>query len=85
MGRLGASGGAGMGVLSVGTGWSRAAEGLRSRRLASTRSASIVIGFVLGWALLACLCPFQHLIAGLTNRTLRELITGSSPATDRRR
>ena len=25
-------------------------------------------------ALLACLCSFQHLFAGLTNRALRELI-----------
>ena len=34
-------------------------------------------------ALLACLCSFQHLFAGLTNRTLRpqiaELIPGYSP------
>ena len=30
--------------------------------------------------LLACLCSFQHLIAGLTNRTLRELITAIIPA-----
>ena len=34
-------------------------------------------------ALLACLCSYQHLFAGLTNRTLRpqiaELITGYSP------
>ncbi len=29
--------------------------------------------------LLACLCSFQHLIAGLTNRTLRELIAGLIP------
>jgi hypothetical protein len=29
--------------------------------------------------LLACLCSFQHLIAGLTNRSLRELITGLIP------
>lgn len=29
--------------------------------------------------LLACLCSFQHLIAGLTNRTLRELIAGIIP------
>jgi hypothetical protein len=30
-------------------------------------------------ALLACLCCFQHLFAGLTNRTLRELIAGLIP------
>ena len=30
-------------------------------------------------ALLACLCSFQHLFAGLTNRTLRELIAGLIP------
>jgi hypothetical protein len=30
-------------------------------------------------ALLACLCSFQHLIAGLTNRSLRELIAGLIP------
>ena len=34
-------------------------------------------------ALFACLCSFQHLFAGLTNRTLRpqiaELIPGYSP------
>ena len=30
-------------------------------------------------ALLACLCTFQHLFAGLTNRTLRELIAGLIP------
>ena len=30
-------------------------------------------------ALLACLCSFQHLFAGLTNRTLRELIVGLIP------
>jgi hypothetical protein len=30
-------------------------------------------------ALLACLCSFQHLFAGLTNRTLRELIAGQIP------
>ncbi len=29
--------------------------------------------------LLACLCSFQHLIEGLTNRTLRQLITGIIP------
>jgi hypothetical protein len=29
--------------------------------------------------LLACLCSFQHLFAGLTNRTLRELIAGLIP------
>jgi hypothetical protein len=29
--------------------------------------------------LLACLCSFQHLIEGLTNRTLRELIAGIIP------
>jgi hypothetical protein len=33
--------------------------------------------------LLACLCSFQHLIAGLTNRTLRELITGIIPGYSR--
>lgn len=30
-------------------------------------------------ALLACLCSYQHLIAGLTNRSLRELIAGLIP------
>jgi hypothetical protein len=30
-------------------------------------------------ALLACLCSFQHLIVGLTNRSLRELIAGLIP------
>jgi hypothetical protein len=30
-------------------------------------------------ALLACLCNFQHLFAGLTNRSLRELIAGIIP------
>jgi hypothetical protein len=30
-------------------------------------------------ALLACLCSYQHLFAGLTNRSLRELITGLIP------
>ncbi len=30
-------------------------------------------------ALLACLCSFQHLLAGLTNRTLRALIAGLIP------
>jgi hypothetical protein len=30
-------------------------------------------------ALLACLCSFQHLFAGLTNRSLRELIAGLLP------
>jgi hypothetical protein len=30
-------------------------------------------------ALLACLCSHQHLFAGLTNRTLRELIAGLIP------
>ena len=30
-------------------------------------------------ALLACLCCFEHLFAGLTNRTLRELIAGLIP------
>ena len=30
-------------------------------------------------ALLACLCSFQHLFAGLTNRTLRVLIAASIP------
>lgn len=30
-------------------------------------------------ALLACLCCFQHLVAGLTNRSLRELIAGIIP------
>ena len=30
-------------------------------------------------ALLACLCSFQHLFAGLTNRSLRELIAGLIP------
>ncbi|HUJ34417.1 MAG TPA: hypothetical protein VLW51_04355, partial [Solirubrobacteraceae bacterium] len=30
-------------------------------------------------ALLACLCSFQHLFAGPTNRTLRELIAGLIP------
>jgi len=30
-------------------------------------------------ALLACLCCFQHLFAGLTNRSLRELIAGLIP------
>ena len=29
--------------------------------------------------LLACLCSYQHLFAGLTNRSLRELITGLIP------
>ena len=29
--------------------------------------------------LLACLCSFQHLFAGLTNRSLRELIAGPIP------
>jgi hypothetical protein len=29
--------------------------------------------------LLACLCSFQHLFAGLTNRSLRELIAGLIP------
>jgi hypothetical protein len=33
--------------------------------------------------LLACLCSFQHLIAGLTNRTLRELIAGIIPGYSR--
>jgi hypothetical protein len=31
-------------------------------------------------ALLACLCSYQHLFAGLTNRTLRELIAGLIPS-----
>jgi hypothetical protein len=31
-------------------------------------------------ALLACLCCYQHLFAGLTNRTLRELIAGLIPS-----
>jgi hypothetical protein len=30
-------------------------------------------------ALLACLCCFQHLFAGLTTRSLRELIAGLIP------
>ena len=30
-------------------------------------------------ALLACLCCFQHLFTGLTNRSLRELIAGLIP------
>jgi hypothetical protein len=30
-------------------------------------------------ALLACLCCFEHLFAGLTNRSLRELIAGLIP------
>ena len=30
-------------------------------------------------ALLACLCCYQHLFAGLTNRSLRELIAGVIP------
>jgi hypothetical protein len=30
-------------------------------------------------ALLACLCSYQHVFAGLTNRTLRELIAGLIP------
>jgi hypothetical protein len=30
-------------------------------------------------ALFSCLCSYKHLIAGLTNRTLRELITGLIP------
>jgi len=30
-------------------------------------------------ALLACLCAYQHLFAGLTNRSLRELIAGLIP------
>ena len=30
-------------------------------------------------ALLACLCCFEHLVAGLTNRSLRELIAGLIP------
>jgi hypothetical protein len=30
-------------------------------------------------ALLACLCSYQHLCAGLTNKTLRELINGLIP------
>jgi len=30
-------------------------------------------------ALLACVCCFQHLFAGLTNRSLRELIAGLIP------
>jgi hypothetical protein len=30
-------------------------------------------------ALLTCLCCFQHLFAGLTNRSLRELIAGLIP------
>jgi hypothetical protein len=30
-------------------------------------------------ALLACLCSFQHLIVGLTNRSLRALIAGLIP------
>ena len=34
-------------------------------------------------ALLACLCSFQHLFAGLTNRTLRELIAGLIPGYSR--
>ncbi len=33
--------------------------------------------------LLACLCSFQHLIAGLTNRTLRELVAGIIPGYSR--
>ena len=49
-GPAGASGEPVSGVLSVGTGWSRAAEGLRSRRLASARSASVVIASFWGWA-----------------------------------
>jgi len=35
-------------------------------------------------ALLACLCCFQHLLAGLTNRSLRELIAGLIPGYDAR-
>jgi hypothetical protein len=31
-------------------------------------------------ALLACLCSYQHLFAGLTNKTLRELINVLIPA-----
>jgi len=30
-------------------------------------------------ALLACLCCYQHIFAGLTNRSLRELIAGLIP------
>jgi len=30
-------------------------------------------------ALFACLCSFQHLFTGLTNRSLRELISGLIP------
>jgi len=30
-------------------------------------------------ALLACLCSYQHLIVGLTNRSLRALIAGLIP------
>ena len=46
----GALGGRVLGVLSVAAGWSRAAEGLRTRRLAWARSASVVIALFWGWA-----------------------------------
>ena len=35
--------------------------------------------------LLSCLCSFQHLFAGLTNRSLRELIAGLMPGYTARR
>ena len=42
-----------LGVLSVAAGWSRAAEGRRTRRLVSGRSAWVVIASFLGWVELA--------------------------------
>jgi hypothetical protein len=36
-------------------------------------------------ALLACVCSFQHLFAGLTNRSLREPIAGLIPGYTARR
>ena len=32
-------------------------------------------------ALLSSLCSYRHLFAGLTNKTLRELVAGLIPAT----
>ena len=49
----GALGGRVSGVLSVAAGWSRAAELLRTRRLASASAASVVIASFWGWAELA--------------------------------
>jgi len=51
-----------LGVLSVAAGWSRAAEGLRTRRLVSVRSAWVVIASFVGWVELSGGC--RRLVAG---------------------